>query len=237
MVALLSSLAVALSACGNDSELKWSFELNEDGKSYTATPDSKKYVFDEDAFRKYGEKHPDDYNALEKNRTELQEKALSNRNKVAKANVPAEYKGLPVTKVNTNFLYAFPNLKTITVSEKSEHFRGYNNVLYSKKGDIIYFSADRKPGTDIAVIIFPDTIKTIGDSAFSNYTVLPSIEIPYSVTSIGSYAFYGCINLTSIKYDGTTEQWQAIQFGENWNEGTGEYVVHCTDGTVAKEAR
>ena len=235
-MAILFSLSVALSACGNDSELKWRFELNEDGKSYTATLDQK-YSFDEEAYRKYAEKHPDDEQALEKKYAELLEKAYKNCNKVTEANVPAEYKGLPVTKVNTNFLYAFPNLKTITVSEKSEHFRGYNNVLYSKKGDIIYFSADRKPGTDIAAIILYDNIKTIGDSAFSNYTVLPSIEIPYSVTSIGSYAFYGCINLTSIKYDGTTEQWQAIQFGENWNEGTGEYVVHCTDGTVAKTAR
>ena len=55
------------------------------------------------------------------------------------------------------------------------------------------------------------------------------------MTSVGDYAFRGCTDLTSIEFDGTIEQWQAIQFGNDWDKDTGEYVVHCTDGTVAKD--
>lgn len=250
-MAILFSLSVALSACGNDSELKWSFELNEDGKSYTATPDSQKY-FDEEAYRKYAEKHPDDEQALEKKYAELLKKAYKNWNKVTKANVPAEYKGLPVTKVNTNFLYGFPNLKNITVSKKSKHFTAIDNVLYSKNIDVVYFVLKTLSGE----FTLPDSVTSIGSTAFYGYTGLTSITIPDSVTDIGLYAFGGCTGLTSVKigkevtsvggfafsnchkltsieYDGTIEQWQLIQFGDRWNNGTGEYVVNCTDGTVA----
>ena len=89
--------------------------------------------------------------------------------------------------------------------------------------------------TGLTSITIPDSVSSIGDGAFSGCTGLTSITIPDSVTSIGDFAFIGCTDLTSIEFDGTIEQWQAIQFASRWNEDTGEYVVHCTDGTVAKD--
>ncbi len=198
-MAILFSLSVALSACGNDSELKWRFELNEDGKSYTATLDQK-YSFDEEAYRKYAEKHPDDEQALEKKYAELLEKAYKNCNKVTEANVPAEYKGLPVTEVKINFLKnAFSNLKTITVSENSERFAAIDNVLYSKNIDTVYFVLKTLSGE----FIIPNSVTSIGDFAFRGCTGLTSIMIPDSVTSIGNFAFSGCTGLTSITIPNT----------------------------------
>ncbi len=46
--------------------------------------------------------------------------------------------------------------------------------------------------------IIPDSVKSIGDYAFSDCSGLESITIPNSVTSIGDAAFYGCSSLTSI---------------------------------------
>lgn len=347
MVALLSALAVMLSACGNDSELKWRFELNEDGKSYTALSD-RKYDFDEEAYRKYVEKHRDDFQACGKKYAKLVEKASKNRNKVTKASIPAEHKGLPVTRINIDyFKNAFPNLTTITVSKNSEHFAAIDNVLYSKNIDAVYFV----PKTLSGEFIIPDSVTSIGNQAFYGCTGLTSVTIPNSVTSIGLAAFSGCTgltsitipdsvtsigfcafencsslisitipnsvtnvssgafgntawynnqpdglvyagkvayeykgtmpsntsivikdgtlgivsaafvscsgltiitipnsvtrigeeafrycdSLTSIEYDGTIEQWQAVQFGNDWDKGTGEYIVHCADGTVAKD--
>ncbi|MBR7032036.1 MAG: leucine-rich repeat protein [Clostridia bacterium] len=43
-----------------------------------------------------------------------------------------------------------------------------------------------------------DSVTSIGYSAFSDCTSLTSVTIPDSVTSIGSYAFYNCRNLTSV---------------------------------------
>ena len=44
----------------------------------------------------------------------------------------------------------------------------------------------------------PNTVTTIGVSAFSECIGLSFIEIPSSVTTISEYAFYGCIGLTSV---------------------------------------
>ena len=44
----------------------------------------------------------------------------------------------------------------------------------------------------------PNSVTTIGQSAFRDCTGLTGIEIPNSVTTIGSSAFYGCSGLTSV---------------------------------------
>lgn len=55
------------------------------------------------------------------------------------------------------------------------------------------------------------------------------------VTSIGDWAFYHCSSLTSITFNGTKQQWNAISKGYRWNDNTGAYTIHCTDGDVPKE--
>ena len=46
--------------------------------------------------------------------------------------------------------------------------------------------------------IIPESVTSIGNSAFFNCSSLTSITIPKSVTSIGNDAFYGCTSLTAI---------------------------------------
>ena len=67
------------------------------------------------------------------------------------------------------------------------------------------------------------------------------IMIPDSVTSISSYAFYGCTSLKTINFSGTKAWWNAISKGANWDSksfsgGTPlTYTVYCTDGKIAKK--
>ena len=44
----------------------------------------------------------------------------------------------------------------------------------------------------------PDSVSSIGSSAFSNCYRLTSVTIPNSVTSVGEYAFYNCFGLTKL---------------------------------------
>lgn len=88
--------------------------------------------------------------------------------------------------------------------------------------------------SSLTSITIPDNVTSIGAAAFSGCSNLTSVTIPDSVTSIGSSAFYNC-NITSISFNGTKAQWNAIEKGSYWNYYTGDYTVHCTDGDIAKE--
>lgn len=54
------------------------------------------------------------------------------------------------------------------------------------------------PGGRSGAYTIPDSVTTIGDSAFNGCDSLTSVIIPDSVTAIGENAFYSCDNLTSV---------------------------------------
>ena len=56
-------------------------------------------------------------------------------------------------------------------------------------------------------MIIPNSVTSIGNSAFGQCTSLTSVTIGNGITSVGVEAFYECTNLTSIVVKGkTTEQ-------------------------------
>ena len=52
--------------------------------------------------------------------------------------------------------------------------------------------------TSVTRVVIPNSVTSIGDSAFQECTNLASITIGNGVTSIGRWAYYGCTSLTSI---------------------------------------
>lgn len=75
---------------------------------------------------------------------------------------------------------------------------GYEYTRTDKKVTITKYT-----GTDSNIIIPRKidgyTVTAIGEGAFSNKTVLTSVEVPDTITSIGIYAFSGCTKLENIK--------------------------------------
>jgi len=59
-------------------------------------------------------------------------------------------------------------------------------------------------------LLIPESVKTIGAYAFSNCEELREIYIPKSITSIGQGAFYFCSALGKVYYEGTREDWIAL---------------------------
>lgn len=54
---------------------------------------------------------------------------------------------------------------------------------------------------NITSIEIPNSVTSIGASAFSDCTGLTSIEIPHGIVTIGNYAFSGCTGLQSVQWD------------------------------------
>ena len=63
--------------------------------------------------------------------------------------------------------------------------------------------------------------------------VIPQHIDGYLLTSIGNSAFYDCTGLTSITFEGTTEQWNAITNGSSWKYLVPATEVVCSNGTVS----
>ena len=84
---------------------------------------------------------------------------------------------------------------------------------------------------DIRVVVIKDGVTHIGDHAFPCQSMV-SVTIPGSVTSIGEWAFSGCTGLTSVTFEGTFAEWNAISKWNDWNFYCPFTEVVCSDGTV-----
>ena len=89
--------------------------------------------------------------------------------------------------------------------------------------------------TGLTSIIIPGSVTSIGSEAFLGCSGLTSVTIGEGVTSIGDYAFASCIGLTSVTFEGTVEEWNAIEKGTGWNHGCPFTEVVYSDGTVSVE--
>ena len=77
---------------------------------------------------------------------------------------------------------------------------------------VFYQYGELNPAATLTSVTIPNTVKTIGDFAFSQCTGLTSVTIPNSVTSIGMSAFGGCSNLTSVTIGNGIEDIQGLAF-------------------------
>ena len=148
-----------------------------------------------------------------------------------------------VTRLGTWFADACPKLKTVEIGANSSiNYIGENA-----------FSGDR----NLENFTVPNGVTYIGEGAFDNCSSLTELVIPSGVTTIKEGTFWGCTNLQrltfqgvvtsfgrralwycqsllEIRYGGTTAQWNSISRGEEWNGGSGEYTVVCSNGNLSK---
>ena len=85
-------------------------------------------------------------------------------------------------------------------------------------------------------VVIGEGVTTIGDGAFSWCSGLTSVVIPNSMTTIDRKAFYRCDNLKEITFKGTRKE--ATQSGlgylnrKKWSEGSSVEKVICNDGVI-----
>ena len=97
-----------------------------------------------------------------------------------------------VTKIDDNSFYNCGSLTSIVVESGNAIYDSRDNcnaIILTEKNQIV-------KGCQNTVI--PNSVTSIGSSAFKDCTGLTSITIPNSVTSISEFAFEGCSGLSSI---------------------------------------
>ena len=79
-----------------------------------------------------------------------------------------------------------------------------SNSYQNGVGELTYIGKDMIPAglffecDNLTSVTIPDSVTTIGDSAFNSCVSLTSVTIPDSVMTIGNGVFAGCSNLTSV---------------------------------------
>lgn len=155
---------------------------------------------------------------------------ISTYSSVSEIIIPSNYRGLPVTKIESSaFSYCY-NLKTVNIADTVKEI-GYGvfsdcekltsvklpSGLKELSARLFYGCKNLKniniPSTvekiqysafercaSITEINLPTGLKEIADSTFSNCTSLQKINIPSLVQDIGWNAFYNCASLINITF-------------------------------------
>jgi len=99
-----------------------------------------------------------------------------------------------VTNVGNNIFIRCDKLISINVDSNNPKYSSNNGILYNKLQDTLILC----PVGKIGIVVIPNSVITIKNSAFAECTKLTSVTISNSVTTIGESAFFYCTNLTSI---------------------------------------
>ena len=108
-----------------------------------------------------------------------------------------------------------------------------DNPVYYSEGNCIIERDSKALIQGCKTSVIPQDTTRISREAFY-WISLTNVTIPNTVTTIGEAAF-SWTGLDSITFTGTIAQWMNIEKGSRWDDGTENYTVYCTDGTIAKD--
>ena len=120
-----------------------------------------------------------------------------------------------VTSIGEGAFSECTSLASITVESGNAVYHSAGNCLIETESKTLV------AGCKSSVIPTDGSVTSIGNDAFSGCRNLTSIKIPDNITSIGERAFQMCTSLEKIIFEGTEEQWNAVQKGTNWDSNAG----------------
>ena len=155
-----------------------------------------------------------------------------------------------VEKIGSGAFEACAGMKSITVKDNNNYYCSEDGVLFNKnKTELIQYPASKyskeyvipnsvetisngafngsgsvwNEGTNIDSIVIPESVKTIGVSAFANCRRIKEIRIPENVEKIGEAAFFECACLKEIIVS-ENNRWYSSNKGVLFNASETELV-------------
>ena len=111
---------------------------------------------------------------------------------------------------------------------------GYGSTVIVPGIDTVYESACSQM-IGIEKLVFSNGTTCLYCCSVYGNMDLKTVVLPKTLTFIGEEAFMGCINLQTIIYEGTMEEWKLVELDRDWNHGVPAQYVQCSDGLVAIE--
>lgn len=115
-----------------------------------------------------------------------------------------------VTQIGTNAFNNCGALENILVAKNNIVYRSENGHLIERSTNVLI------RGGHNAVV--PDGVKSIAQAAFRRTNGIEQLYIPTTVTEIGNY-FIADSSITTVLYQGTEQEWNAIIKTDMWNYG------------------
>lgn len=159
--------------------------------------------------------------------TEILSGAFSECGHIVSVYIPATVKA-----IGSDAFYGCGSLGSVIISDISAWCRlGFENTNANPLANGAELILNGTPVTELE-------INGTGISAycFYGYGRLTGLTLGDGVSAIGEGAFMLCSGLSSIRYEGTREQWSELEKGDGWDYGTGNYTVYCSDGNIVKSA-
>ena len=123
-------------------------------------------------------------------------------------------------------------LKKIVVDDENSRYSSINGHLYNKNGKVFIKAA---PVSISRNFIISASVTKIESYAFRDLPFIESITIPNNIKVLGSWIFYGSPKLNTINYEGTIKEWISIIKNPDWNEGSANFTIYCSNGQISKD--
>ena len=135
-----------------------------------------------------------------------------------------------VTSIGNKAFYRCSSLTTIDAAANNPNYSSDNGVLFNKnKTTIIQYPTGK---TDVSYII-PNTVTTIGNFAFSGCIGLTEVTIPKSVTNIENGTFSDCSGLTTVNFNAAnTRIFNRVEYPEYPPEDYVSVFSGCMNFTI-----
>jgi len=104
-----------------------------------------------------------------------------------------------IISIETGAFSSCNKLTEINVASDNTQFSSEQGLLYNHNKTVLIRYPTEKKEINFNI---PNSVTSIGNSAFKDCYSLESVTVPNSVKSIGYTAFDGCTSLTSVKFEG-----------------------------------